>query len=450
MPGGNLGAGVVVEVGAAFRGIQTLHTRRGHLRVGAGEVGQTIAEAAERLGGFLPFLPSSARWCTLGGMIANNAAGARSFRYGAIHGHIEALEGFYAWGEAFRVARSDTPPERFERLRAELTRRLCPAGEDPLPGWPRVRKNSSGYALDRFLGQGSPVDLLVGSEGTLGIVTHAELRVVPKPLCRGLMVAGLSDPEALTELALEAAEVRASACEFFGRSFLELARPNVHPELQPLARSAFAMVVVEAMGTRSEVEARLARLERSVEAPSDTITTLDPQAMDRLWAVRHAASPTIARESGQGRISTQFVEDCVVPVEELGSYLTELEAILSEAGLDAVVFGHAGDGNVHVNPLLNVLEADWKIRVRWVLEEVTALVARLGGTLSGEHGDGRLRTPLLARTLAPRFVSAFRTTKEALDPKGILNPGVVVPLPNQDPLDGFAPRSQPYPAERTA
>jgi FAD/FMN-containing dehydrogenase len=365
MPGGNLGEGVVVEVGDAFRGIQTLDEQQGHLRVGAGETGQAIAKAADRLGGFLPFLPSSARWCTLGGMIANNAAGARSFRYGSIRSHVEALEGIYAWGETFRVARSDAPSERFARLDTELRRKLDLQGKDRLPGWPRVRKNSSGYALDRFLGPGGPVDLLVGSEGTLAIVTRAELRVIPKPPCTGLMVAGVSSPEALTALALEATEVRASACEFFGRRFLELAGANVYPELRPLARDAFAMVVVEAMGTRSEVEARLTRLERSGLGLSDTITTFDSQAMDRLWAVRHAASPTIARESGRGRISTQFVEDCVVPVEALGSYLKELDCILTEAGLDAVVFGHAGDGNVHVNPLLNVLEADWRIRGSW-------------------------------------------------------------------------------------
>ena len=294
MPGGNLGPGVIVEIGEPFRGIRTLDEREGRLRVGAGELGQSIAAAADQIGGFLPFLPSSARWCTLGGMIANNAAGARSFGYGSIRGHVEALEGLYAWGEAFRLTRGDAQPGRFVRLETELTRELSPVDGGPPPSWPRVRKNSSGYALDRFLGQGSPLDLLVGSEGTLAIVTHAELRVVPKPPFAGLMVAGVPSPDVLTELALEAAEVGASACEFFGRSFLELARPNLPSEVGPLARDAFAMVVVEALGTRSDVEARLARLEESVEGFADAITTFDSIPNPKM-VMNTGASTTLGR-----------------------------------------------------------------------------------------------------------------------------------------------------------
>src|SRR5690606_39084488 len=107
------------------------------------------------------------------------------------------------------------------------------------------------------------------------------------------------------------------------------------------------------------------------------------------------------------------------------------------AGMDAVVFGHAGDGNVHVNPLVEVGRPDWRDRVRAVLEATVDLVAELGGTLSGEHGDGRLRAPFLERIWSPPLAGAFRAVQRHLDPTCIFNPGVILPLTGQDPLDGL-------------
>ena len=124
-----------------------------------------------------------------------------------------------------------------------------------------------------------------------------------------------------------------------------------------------------------------------------------------------------------------------------------IDAILAEAGrgMDAVVFGHAGDGNVHVNPLVPVDAPGWEARVRAVLEGVVELVASLGGTLAGEHGDGRLRAPFLDRIWGPELSRLFRAMKGAMDPEGILNPGVVVPLPGQDPLEALHPRPRDWP-----
>lgn len=133
----------------------------------------------------------------------------------------------------------------------------------------------------------------------------------------------------------------------------------------------------------------------------------------------------------------QFIEDSVVPPGRLPEYLAGLSSILAEARLEAVVFGHAGDGNVHVNPLVPTGDEDWRDRVRQVLEGVAGLVASLGGTLSGEHGDGRIRAPYLDRIWGPGSVAAFKETKGLLDPDGIFNPGVILPLPGQDPLEGL-------------
>jgi len=445
MPGGNLGAGIVVEVGTSFAGVEVIDRESRRLRVGAGEIAAEVDRAARELGGFLPFLPSSARWCRVGGMIANNAAGARSFRYGSIAGWVDALEGFYPWGERFRLAAGETPPNRFSQLRSALLAKLGVSTGGAPSGWPSVRKNSSGYALDRFLPEGDPTKLLVGSEGTLAVITHAELRFAPLPSEWGWGVLPLDSAQALEGLACACTELGATACEFFGRRFLELVGPELDAPLRALATGAFALALVEVTGSDPEVRAGLEVLSRFRPVRSRTFVTRDPEVGKRIWAIRHAASPIIAREAARGRISTQFIEDCVVPPRRLAEYLDGLDRILGSLDLDAVVFGHAGDANVHVNPLIDVTKNDWHHRVRSALEEVTELVGTLGGTLSGEHGDGRLRAPLLDMIWPTHLADGFRQVKQAFDPRQLLNPGVIVPLPGQDPLEDFLPRPRSLP-----
>ena len=166
------------------------------------------------------------------------------------------------------------------------------------------------------------------------------------------------------------------------------------------------------------------------------------EAIDRrnLWNVRHAASPLIAESARTGLVSTQIIEDSVVPPEALGAYLSGVDEILQAADTDAVIFGHAGDANVHVNPLLDVGRSSWRDHARALLKETADLVADLGGTLSGEHGDGRLRAPFLEQIWGPKLTACFERTKATLDPAGVLNPGVIIPRPDQDPLEGLWPQ----------
>ena len=152
--------------------------------------------------------------------------------------------------------------------------------------------------------------------------------------------------------------------------------------------------------------------------------------------MRHAASPLIARMAG-ARVSMQFIEDGVVPVDRLADYIRLLRGVLARHGLPAVIFGHAGDGNLHVNPLVDVAKPGWRAEAEAIVYEVAEGVARLGGTMAGEHGDGRLRAPLMETIWGPELAACFRAVKDAFDPLGILNPGVILPLPGQRPLDAI-------------
>ena len=155
-------------------------------------------------------------------------------------------------------------------------------------------------------------------------------------------------------------------------------------------------------------------------------TAVDRAGLERLWTVRKLASPALARLS-ETRRSLQVIEDGCVPIERLGEYVAGVRAAADRAGIPVVLFGHAGDGHVHVNTLPDVNRPGWKEEVRGLYDAVTALQVRLGGTASGEHGDGRLRAGLLERVYGAEVVEQFRRIKRAYDPLEILNPGVILP-----------------------
>jgi FAD/FMN-containing dehydrogenase len=447
MPGGNLGPGVVVDLAPGFDGVGAVDPDTRTVRAGAGAVADRIQDAARPHGLRLPALPASSPWCRIGGVVANNGAGARSFRHGSIRPRVVALEGVDARGETFRLgpeAASDPWGPFDPGIGAEAGTGTGTGGR--IPGWPRVRKNASGYALDAYLPRRDLRQLLIGSEGTLALITEVELSLEPVPETRGLTLVAAGDAPELAAFCETARQIGASACEFLGRRLLSMCQLDRDPELGLLARGAWALVLIELEGTEDEVEAGLRALGRDLGgSPRWSVTTRDPEAMDRLWGLRHRASPIIAREAGEGRISTQFIEDSVVPPDAVGLYIEGVEEILQARGFDAVVFGHAGDGNVHVNPLVDVESPDWRDRVRATLHDTAGLVRDLGGTLSGEHGDGRIRAPFLQKIWDEAHLEAFRRVKDHFDPQGILNPGVVLPLPGQDPLEGLRPRPRAFP-----
>jgi FAD/FMN-containing dehydrogenase len=323
----------------------------------------------------------------------------------------------------------------------DWTRRFAPERERILEAWPRVRKNSSGYALREYLLSGDAVDLLVGSEGTLALLVGAELRLAPLPAARGVALLEFTALEAVGAAVDAILPQRPSTCEMLDRTFIELVREAGRDAGYPLRPGLQAILLVEVEGDgRAEVEEGLDRIRQAVRAHASRASlALDPEAQERFWQVRHAASPLIA-ERADGRVSMQFIEDGVVPVDRLADYVSLLRRVLDRHRLPAVIFGHAGDGNLHVNPLVDVSDPGWRATLEQVLQEIAEGVAALGGTLAGEHGDGRLRAPLLETVWGAEMVARFRLVKAAFDPLGILNPGVILPLPGQRPFDALAAR----------
>ncbi len=170
-----------------------------------------------------------------------------------------------------------------------------------------------------------------------------------------------------------------------------------------------------------------------------------------MWRLRHAASPILST-LGPSLTSMQFIEDCAVPPARLPDYVRGVREIFAKHDVKGVIFGHAGDSHVHVNPLIDVTRPDWRDTVAAMLREVVSLAARLGGTLDAEHGDGRLRTPLLPQVWPPEVIERFAQVKTAFDPMGIFNPGVKVATPHERPITEikYDPALPPLPARAAA
>ena len=437
MPGGNVGRGVAVDLVSSFRGGIEVDpdARRARLLPGC-----TLAElngAAAPHGLHLPVDPSSAARATLGGMIANNSGGVHTVKHGSTRAWVHALDLVLADGTRASVQRGAPPTDpRLREILGTVDAALAPHRDATAAGWPRVRKNSSGYALREYLRSGDAVDLLVASEGTLALVTAAEVRLAPVAAARGLALLEFTDLAAAAAAVQRVLELGPAACEMIDRTFIDLVRGGGEDPGYPLRAGLEAILFVEMEGgSEAEVAASLERVREALRGTADRISTaVDPAEQVRFWHVRHAASPLIAKLA-RGRISMQFIEDGVVPVERLADYVHLLRRVLAANDLPAVIFGHAGDGNLHVNPLVDVGAPGWKARVEGIVYEVAEGVAELGGTMAGEHGDGRLRAPLIEIIWGAERVDAFRAVKRAFDPLGILNPGVILPLPGQRPLD---------------
>lgn len=435
MSGGAIGDGVVVDL-SRMDAIGAVDARARTVRTGPGAARAAVDRAAFAHGLRFPPDPSSGAYATVGGMASTNAAGAHTLRYGPTRPWVVGLDCVFDDGTRATVRRGTPPPAHVPAVARFLAQADEAIRRDAASLARRgLRKDSSGYALAEYAESGELVDLLVGSEGTLALFTGLELALTPAPGATCSLLAAFPTLEQAVAAATDARDAGASACELLDRTFLDVARGGGHAAQVP--PDAEAVLLAETEGATLEAAAAMARtVEAAFRARGATLVqlALDPDAEHALWELRHAASPILSRLD-PALASMQFIEDGAVPPARLPEYVRGVRAALDRRGVRGVIFGHAGDAHVHVNPLVDTRRPDWRADVEGLLEEVTALAARLGGTLAGEHGDGRLRTPLLERTWSAAARERFAAVKRAFDPSGILNPGVKVPLPGQRPIE---------------
>jgi FAD/FMN-containing dehydrogenase len=428
MGGGNVGEGVLVDLTRMPRHLEV----RPDERTAVTSANVTLAELNTEADAYrlrLPPDPSSGRFATLGGMASTNASGARTVRYGSVRRWVRAIELVTASGEVLELRRGggsgDRSAETIRRFERDVAPAITAAHGLIAARFPRTRKNSSGYALVDWIASGDLLDLVVGAEGTLGFVTRIEWRLDPQPAHRAGLRVELRSLDDLVKVVAALLACEPSAVELLDRTFLELvSHTDIGEGLGGI--EAILLVEIERDDARALREA-LTQAEQTVRPWAARVdTALTPESAARLWELRHAASPILA-SLPEDRRSLQVIEDACVPIERMGDYIRIVRRVTSARDIAAVIFGHAGDGHVHVNLLPKVGRAGWEQSVAGVLEEVSDAVLRFGGTPSGEHGDGRLRAGLLQRVYGEEIVGLFRRLKSAFDPLGILAPGVILP-----------------------
>jgi FAD/FMN-containing dehydrogenase len=421
MPGGNVGRGVVLDMSQSFGSLEIDHERR-VARAGASVTWAQVNEAARGHGLRLPPDPSSGAFATSGGMVSTNAAGPRSVRYGSVRQWVESIELVTGEGEVRTVRRGGgggpwhLPPDTLPLVEQRF---------------PKTRKNASGYALDAFANSGDEVDLFIGAEGTLGIVTAVDWRLEPIPPDAAGAALGFSELEALSEAVPFLIALRPSAIELLDRTllgFVNQAGGEIPEVVECLLLVEFERPTAPAAhGVVGDAVRGLKQFLRHVE------TAVDRAGLDHLWRIRRLASPALARLPDRQR-SLQLIEDGCVPIERLSQYVTGVRSLADRYEVPVAVFGHAGDGHVHVNVLPDLGRPGWRERLRGLYDDASRLVRSLGGTPSGEHGDGRLRAGLLEATFGMDVVALFHGLRRAYDPHSILNPGVILPAADWDPL----------------
>jgi len=389
--GTGLSGGALAATGGIVLGLERMNRIREIDRrnlvavVEAGVITADLQNAVEAVGLFYPPDPSSRESCQLGGNIAEDAAGPRSAKYGTTRRYVLGLEAVLADGS------------------------LLPAGG-------KNRKDATGYNLTQ---------LLVGSEGTLAVITAATLRLLAKPAAMLTMIL----PFPTLEAAAEAVErifsdgFDPSACEIAERAALD-AVTRVEALPRELA-AAEAMLLLELDGSDAaallSAAAGIDELAQSLGA-SPALVADDAAGQRRLWQIRRRIGEAVKQ------LSVYKEADTVVPRAALAPLVRAARAAADRQGLTAICYGHAGDGNLHVNLLRGELPSEhWIERRDRAEEELFEAVVALGGKISGEHGIGLVKRRFLPLALAPAEISAMRAVKAALDPRGILNPGKIFP-----------------------
>jgi FAD/FMN-containing dehydrogenase len=431
MGGGNVGEGVVVDLTRLDKRLEINSDARRATTSASVTLGELNA-AATRLGLRLPPNPSSGQWATVGGMVSTNAAGARSIRYGSVRPWVEGLTVVTTDGETVKLRRGGTAGAHggsaaLTRFYRDAAPAIGASAALVASRFPRTRKNSSGYALDAYLASGDVLDLIIGAEGTLGIVSEIEWRLDHIPPFRAGLRVHLASLDRLSEVVMALNRCEPSALELLDRTFLDLIGEGTWGGVSSgFVPEAILLIEME----RSDPEALRQVLAAASEAIQGWATSIEtaysPPEAERLWEIRHAASPILAGLP-EDRRSLQVIEDACVPIEHISEYIRTVRRAAAERDLPVVMFGHAGDGHIHVNLLPNVTQPGWEHAIASLMDDVTEAVIRLGGTPSGEHGDGRLRAMTLDRVYGSEVVELFRLVKQTFDPLGILNPGIILP-----------------------
>jgi len=433
LAGESLGKGIILDMSRFMNRVIKIDRQAGEVIVEPGVVLEELNRRLASIGKKIGPDPASGARATIGGMIGNNATGAHSLDYGYIGEHIRHLRVVSADGQIVEVGRDGNEPW------ADDLWILLRGNRDLLErARPKCRRNGSGYNVYPLLanGGGNLAELIAGSEGTLAIVTQAKLALVDVPAVKGLLQVNFDSLGKMARAVPSILEHKPAACELMDGGLLSLARQAYKQYRHVLPDGVAASLLVEMTGpSRDEVARRLRQLRLMVEGlPAEkscigTQEIIESAEQARVWEARKAAVPLLFRNKSASQ-PVAVIEDVAVDPRQMADYIEGVVAITRRLGVEIAYYGHVADGQLHPRPFFDLHKTEDVKKMRQLAQEVFKLAWSLGGTISGEHGEGLVRVSFIKQQYGNEMYELFRKVKQIFDPDGVLNPGKII---NDDP-----------------
>lgn len=404
--GGCLGKGIIVDTARYLNRILSIDIENQLVTVEPGVIQDDLNFALKPYGFCLGPDTSTGNRATIGGMVANNAAGAHSLIYGAMVDHIEAIDLILASGKLITLSKKVSDQDILHVLQ-NITETYR---EEILARIPPLRRLSSGYLLQKLLKEEpNYAQIIAASEGTLGVISEVTLRISPLPPKKALLLLPFESMQEAADSIKNYLPLNPSAIEYLDHHILTSV--PIHPAVQ----HAKALLIVEFFAPFPPLQGLFIEEEKQMQA---------------IWEKRKSSLGILLSKRTYQR-AVAFIEDISLPPLKISAFLQEFDQKLKALDVDYGIYGHFGEGCLHIRPYLNLLE-DQELKLMEAIQQTTAdLLLKYGGALSGEHGDGLVRSHLLKKMFGEKIMEAFELLKSAFDPENLMNPGKIV---NPTPL----------------
>jgi FAD/FMN-containing dehydrogenase/Fe-S oxidoreductase len=450
-----VGDGLVVDVSKFMNKILEVNAEEGWVRVQPGVIRDELNAHLKPLGLFFGPNTSTANRAMIGGMVGNNSCGSTSIVYGSTRDHVLALEGLLSDGSDVRFsalsADEFNEKKQQDNLEGKLYRQIDELLSDQANQeriqreFPKksIQRRNTGYAVDLLLDQapfkndGPPFNfcnLLCGSEGTLAFTTEIKLHIDPLPEPeQAVLCAHFYNLQDSLKAVLTAMAEKPSACELMDKIILDLTKENIEQSKNRffVEGDPETILMVEFRGMHQKEATQKAEHLKGLlqeQGLGYAYPIVEGEQTKSVWTLRKAGLGLLANMPGDAK-PVACIEDTAVSIEDLPAYIKEFSDLMARFGQRSVYYAHAGDGELHLRPILNLKEAEGQQLFHDITEEVAKLVKKYDGSLSGEHGDGRVRAAFIPLMVGEENYQLFRSLKQCWDPLNILNPGKIVDTP---------------------